>query len=774
MNIIYGSKYLNRLKFTFNKLKRKLASSAVIDVFDSDAINISKNISKIYAINLDRQVTRWKNLKKEASNQKVKNRKTLLDFITRISAIDGSKIETDKFASSEVNKLYSLKEHFFIDPDPRLSHLVRSKEIKIGMTSAEIAVALSHIKVWKEIVTNNIPFSLIMEDDVFFEKSFADIVNKAWSELPVETTGDKSFDILYLSFKEVDNKAEKETYSENLFRPIRGFWWLSGYVLSFRGAKKLIDSLPICGPVDMWMNIQFQNLQAFSTNSSIIEQRTDLDSDNSYSIMPILSRVGIHLDKNERDASLVKARKPIFAIGLNKTGTTSLHFALSLLGYKCCHWISDKFSEETSKFIDNCETLPFDAYTDVESIIRRFKELDSQYPDAAFILTTRNIDDWIASRSRHVIRNRAENLKGATHSWTEIDVESWVKEREDHHKSIEDYFQGRKKKLLIIDICGGEQWKPLCEFLELPIPNVAFPNVDPLIKLQTLSRSLMNRVPISSRDCVAKEHDKHPWVRRPESIENYVGTSDEIGGFGTRTGSFSPQLTDSFNSISPMHWDFLNNSFPYNLVKFTQDNIKLNKNNGIQIQVRNETIDDRELSSGALKSQLEYQFGRFEIEMKPVKGHGLISAFFLYRIDPWQEIDIEFLGNNTSQMLVNVYFNPGEDGTILNHGSSGTPVIVNLGFDASTNVHHYAIEWDPNEIRWFVDNDLVHVRRTGFPTPIPNLPMKVFLNLWAPGNSHLAGKLEKDELPKTTEIKSVVLSNWLEPEIASFREELLV
>ena len=151
--------------------------------------------------------------------------------------------------------------------------------------------------------------------------------------------------------------------------------------------------------------------------------------------------------------------------------------------------------------------------------------------------------------------------------------------------------------------------------------------------------------------------------------------------------------------------------------------------------------------------------------MKPAKAEGLISAFFLYRIDPWQEIDIEFLGNDTSKMLANVYFNPGEEGTVQNYGTSGTPVIVDLGFDASIRFHHYAIEWDPNEIRWFVDDDLVHVRNMGYPTPIPNLPLKVQMNLWATRNSKLAGKINYSTLPKTAEIKSVVLSKWFQPEV---------
>lgn len=760
MNIEKGSKYIQKLKHYYRQIKRKFFQKKEIEVFNNDV----HSINKIFVINLDRQKNRWLKLKKEAHSQKLLNGVSLKKFIERIPAVDGKQVDADKFSSTELIKLYDLKEHFFIDPDPRLSHLVQNKEIKICMTAPEIAVALSHIKVWKTIVSRKIPFSLILEDDVYFELDFGEIANSSWSELP-NNNNQKEFDLLYFSYREVDNGSEKIDFSKNLFKPIRGYWWLSGYVLSLSGAQKLLSSLPVYGPVDMWMNLQFQNLDVFFTQKSIISQRRDWESGNSYSIMPILSRVGIHLNQENKKIKKSITQKPLFAIGLNKTGTTSLHFALTLLGYKCCHWISDTFSDDTANLIDNNLPLPFDAYTDVESVITRFKQLDLQYPNAAFILTTRNLADWISSRSRHVIRNRTENAKGANHKWTTIDVDLWKREREEHHKEVLQYFKTRPNKLLIIDICKGDGWKPLCKFLNLPIPNTEFPNVDPLIKLKTLSRSLMNRIPISSRDSTALEHDSHPWIKRPETIDHYFGKAKDLQGFGIRTGSFIPQITDNFRFINSVHWELLDNTFPYNLVKFNPNNVSKNKDNGISISLKKEKSKDRDYSSASLKSKEQFQFGRFEIELKPVKKNGVITAFFLYRIDPWQEIDIEFLGNDTSKMLTNVYFNPGNDGTMQNFGTSGTPVLINLGFDASNNFHHYAIEWDPNEIRWFVDDDLVHVRKTGYPTPIPNLPMNVHINLWATRNAKLAGKFDFSLEPQTCCIKSVLVSKWQKPKV---------
>ena len=57
-------------------------------------------------------------------------------------------------------------------------------------------------------------------------------------------------------------------------------------------------------------------------------------------------------------------------------------------------------SEETRALIDAGGPLRFEAYTDVTSIVERYEELDRRFPTAAFILTVRKLDDWLASRAR--------------------------------------------------------------------------------------------------------------------------------------------------------------------------------------------------------------------------------------------------------------------------------------------------------------------------------------------------------------------------------------
>ncbi|KST91100.1 hypothetical protein KF134_1806 [Lactococcus lactis subsp. lactis] len=45
-------------------------------------------------------------------------------------------------------------------------------------------------------------------------------------------------------------------------------------------------------------------------------------------------------------------------------------------------------------------------------------------------------------------------------------------------------------------------------------------------------------------------------------------------------------------------------------------------------------------------------------------------------------------------MLINIFFNPGIEGSKLEYGYRGTPVVISLDFDASKNHQLYEIHWE--------------------------------------------------------------------------------
>jgi beta-glucanase (GH16 family) len=166
-----------------------------------------------------------------------------------------------------------------------------------------------------------------------------------------------------------------------------------------------------------------------------------------------------------------------------------------------------------------------------------------------------------------------------------------------------------------------------------------------------------------------------------------------------------------------------------------------------QRSVKQEPLGVRDFSAAAISSVRSFRYGRFEAELQSTRVPGLVTGFFLHRDSPRQEIDIEITGDRPDRLLTNVFYNPGTDGARFDYGYRGSPVSIPLWFDASAAIHRYAIEWDQNEIRWFVDDKLVHRRFQWGPTPIPHLPMSLHINTWPTVSRQLAGKISGRTLP---------------------------
>jgi len=265
------------------------------------------------------------------------------------------------------------------------------------------------------------------------------------------------------------------------------------------------------------------------------------------------------------------------------------------------------------------------------------------------------------------------------------------------------------------------------------------------------------RIPIADAPCEILEHDGHPWIVAPEKLSGYCDASPGQRPRWTRRASgFEATRVDDPETADPGYWERLDTTFFCNQAVFAPENVVPLAGGGVGLRLREEARGEKAYTAGSIATrQTRYLYGRFETVMKPAKASGVISAFFLYRFDPWQEIDTEFVGRDTSRILLNVFYNPGEEGDLYNYGYRGTPVLVDLGFDASEDFHRYAVEWDVDEIRWFVDGVLIHKRSAGRPTPIPHLPMRFHINVWPTCSEELAGPLDPSALPVVTELKSV-------------------
>jgi beta-glucanase (GH16 family) len=179
------------------------------------------------------------------------------------------------------------------------------------------------------------------------------------------------------------------------------------------------------------------------------------------------------------------------------------------------------------------------------------------------------------------------------------------------------------------------------------------------------------------------------------------------------------------------------------------------------LAVFEEQLGVRTLSAAAISSRASFLFGRFEATLQATNVPGLVTGFFLYRDSPRQEIDVEILGNRPDQLLVNVFYNPGIDGAKFDYGYRGTPAVIKLGFDASKALNQFAIEWNPSEIKWFVNQKLVHRRVMWDPTPIPDLPMTMHVNTWPTRSRELAGRLAVRALPASSLVRRIGIDAYM-------------
>lgn len=171
----------------------------------------------------------------------------------------------------------------------------------------------------------------------------------------------------------------------------------------------------------------------------------------------------------------------VFGIGFHKTATTSLRGALRILGYN----VTGPNGVEDPNIAQNLQNLTrkladeFDAFQDNPWPLV-FEDMDARYPDAKFILTTRNPEKWAASMTRHFatkVTPMREMIYGAGFGAPEGFEAHYIARMTAHNAQVRTHFEDRPGKLLEIDLtASGDTWAPLCAHLGHPVPDAAFPH----------------------------------------------------------------------------------------------------------------------------------------------------------------------------------------------------------------------------------------------------------------------------------------------------------
>ncbi len=189
-------------------------------------------------------------------------------------------------------------------------------------------------------------------------------------------------------------------------------------------------------------------------------------------------------------------------------------------------------------------------------------------------------------------------------------------------------------------------------------------------------------------------------------------------------------LSDRFTEANPSLWqasDGWANGSPFwvgwrgDHLSYSADHLKISLDDNLCP----DSCSTQDYAAGELQSLEKFGFATFEVTLKAVKADGVVTAFFLYT-GPSEgtihdEIDIEFLGKNTTQVQLNYFVN----------GVGGHEKVIDLGFDASVAFHSYKIERTSAKITWYVDGVERHSVTATTANPLPQSDLKVILNLWA-------------------------------------------
>ena len=186
------------------------------------------NVDDIYVINLVRRESRRKRMIKCLE---------ILGIDAKIwKAFDGKEM-TEEFIKSKGIKVMD----GYLDP----FH-------KRPVTFGEIGCFLSHYTIWEDIIQRNLSKVIVLEDDVRFERNFKNRWKKSLSVFD-----EHKYDFLYLG-RQI-RYSSNESLIDGLFVSPFYSYWTIGYMITKRGALKLIDAKPLENllPVDEFLPIMY-------------------------------------------------------------------------------------------------------------------------------------------------------------------------------------------------------------------------------------------------------------------------------------------------------------------------------------------------------------------------------------------------------------------------------------------------------------------------------------------------------------------------------------
>jgi GR25 family glycosyltransferase involved in LPS biosynthesis len=138
--------------FRFWLTLRRLLPRRKCQTFGVQGTEKGPGIEKVYVINLDREPGRWSKMKQELRHILDSSGAELLSLTVRHVAVDANEFSQEPPKDADIDPFYTLGDQLFIEPQPLVLPTRLELNTPIRMSRAEIAVARSHINVWRQVV----------------------------------------------------------------------------------------------------------------------------------------------------------------------------------------------------------------------------------------------------------------------------------------------------------------------------------------------------------------------------------------------------------------------------------------------------------------------------------------------------------------------------------------------------------------------------------------------------------------------------------------------
>lgn len=206
------------------------------------SLTLTKAFDKCYVINLQETPEgrrRWKVFQKHP---------ILAKYINRFPGIYGATYNYQK----EINKGILYPKWDFGSWHQQSTRI-------INMDPGEIGCILSHRNLWKRIVKEKLASTLVLEDDaISIKRDFINIITDLTKYIP------KDWDIFLLGFwlhmGDNGKKINQHIYS------VGNFCLLHSYLVSQKGARKLLSLGTINMPLDSWISNKTHHLKIYRHN----------------------------------------------------------------------------------------------------------------------------------------------------------------------------------------------------------------------------------------------------------------------------------------------------------------------------------------------------------------------------------------------------------------------------------------------------------------------------------------------------------------------------